>query len=446
MNMSKLQAKLRAGDPAARKESWKALLQEHRNHSFSRLDAKALQSVLLTEDDLDARTTGMICLDQILHSTVPVIQESFHSWLFHSFRHTRIDPGGTKKGSLVVTVCDNEYIRDVQALVAMARHFPSDRYPRTVFRHVALHAPDWEEIGLHRTEAICFIGRPSLFNECRIIDEFPRDLRFSIEPPGADEAMPFSNVCQNRPRAGRFIYPTTQEAVRRHDYAIVQRFGITLNGQKVIVVVVAGGTSLGTLAAAKWITTFPWDEERRTEYRTAAGLDTLDWSTRVEALLSVSATVHSPARPWKTLGEAKGLYLNKSRNVLKAPSRISVATDSGTLRTAGDVRYLLFDDDEVEFRGVDHTTVVAVCVKYCLDGRPDMSLTDLRDDPRLWPNGSWPVTGSPPDFFREHVQKRALPKEIIEVSMEGLNLKLENCKIEVIRARSNASGATAESA
>jgi len=151
----------------------------------------------------------------------------------------------------VVTVCDNEYIRDVQALVAMARHFPSDRYPRTVFRHVALHAPDWEEIGLHRTEAICSLAAPVCSMNAGSSTNSPRSALFH-RAAGADEAMPFSNVCQNRPRAGRSSIPRRRRAVRRHDYAIVQRSAITLNGQKVIVVVVAGGTSLGTLAAAKW--------------------------------------------------------------------------------------------------------------------------------------------------------------------------------------------------
>ncbi len=445
MDFSALQVKLKHGDPAARKTCWKELAREFIHHPLTPSESRFLNALLLKEEDLDVRTTGMLCLHSVPRLTGPSVQESFHSWLFDSFRHAHTDSVAATRRSLVVTVCDNEYIRDVQALVAIARHFPSDRYPHTVFRHVALHSPDWDDVGLLRTDAICFIGRPSLFKECRIIDHFPRDLRFFIEPPDGDEAEPFSRVCQNRPRAGRLIYPTHQDAMRRHDQAIVQRFVITMSGQKVVVVVIAGGTSLGTLAAAEWITTFRWGEERRNEYARVAGLETIDWTTRVEALLSVSARVHTPARPWRTQVEEKCLFLNKSRNLLKVPSRIAVATDSGTLQTADDVRYLLFDDDEVEFGGVDYTAAVAVCVKYCLDGRPDMSIMDLRDDTRLWPNGSWPVQGNPVGFFRDHLQRRSF-NGIIEVSTENLKLKLENCSIEVVRARPNASTATATSA
>jgi len=435
MDFETLHRGLRSGTPASRKHFWKSLPREHSERPFSPKEVNELRALLLEEPDIDVRTTGAICLDEVLHMPGRAPEESFHDWLFRSFRHTGAESKAAKR-SLVVTVCDNEYVRDVQALVEVARHLPSDRYPQTVFRHVALNSPDWADVGLDRAEAICFIGRPSMFKDCKIIDRLPADLRYSIEPPSSGGEEDFFCVGQNRPKAGRFEYPTVQDATRRYDHAIVQRVPIKVGGRTVTVVVIAGGSSLGTLGAAQWVTSFEWGMDRRNEYARVAGLETIDWSTRVEAILSVSAKVHKPAQPWRPEIEEKGLFLHKSRNLLRIPSRISVATDTGSLHTADDIRYLLFDDDEVEFGSVDYAAAVAVCVKYCLDGRPDMSIKDLLPDVRLWPKGVCPVKGNANAvaFFRDHLQRRSF-NGIIEVAKAGLRLKLAGCKIAVVPAR-----------
>jgi hypothetical protein len=148
--------------------------------------------------------------------------------------------------------------------------------------------------------------------------------------------------------------------------------------------------------------------------------------------------VHKPARPWRPEIEERGLFLHKSRNLLKVPARISVATDSGSVQNANDVRYLLFDDDEMEFGTVDYAAAVAVCVKYCIDEQPEMSIKDLVSDQRLWPKGICPVKGGACTFFRDHLQRRSF-NGIIEVGASSLQLKLDNCKIAVIPAQSSAS-------
>jgi hypothetical protein len=429
---------LRNKDALARKVSWKRLREEYGDHPFSPREVNELRLLLLDEPDPDVRTTGIICLDQMLHSPTPAPEEGFHDWLFHSFRQTRGEGKQATKHSLVVTVCDDAYVRDVQALVEVARRLPSDRYSQTVFRHVALQSPDWADVGLNRAEAICFIGRPSMFKDCRIIDHFPSDLRFSIEPPDVDEPEGFFRVSQNRPKAGRLMYPTTEDSLRRHDHAIVQRFVIRMGGRDVTVVVIAGGSSVGTLGAAQWASAFEWGAARRNEFARVAGLDAIDSSTRIEAFLTVSARVHKPARPWRPEIEERGLFLHKSRNLLKVPARISVATDSGSVQNANDVRYLLFDDDEMEFGTVDYAAAVAVCVKYCIDEQPEMSIKDLVSDQRLWPKGICPVKGGACTFFRDHLQRRSF-NGIIEVGASSLQLKLDNCKIAVIPAQSSAS-------
>lgn len=437
MDFPALLKDLKDASTAKRKLIWTSLPQKHGDHPFSPSEVRQLQGLLFKESDWDVRTTGMLCLIKLLHMAGPELQESFQSWLFSAFRSHLGEPRALAKRSIVVSVCDDEYIRDMQAQVELARHLPSDRYPHTEFQHVALHSPNWAHVGLNRAEAICFIGRPSMFMSCSIIDHFPHDLRFSILPKGPEETQTFNRVCQNRPKAGPLIYPTTQDASERHDHAIVQRFAITVGGQKMTIVVIAGGSSLGTFGAAQWITTFGWGEERRKEFVGVAGLDNLEQTTRVEALLEVKASVHSPARPWRAHVEEKSLFLNRSRNLLKVPNRIAVATDTGMLRKAEDVRYLLFDDDEVEFGGVDQQAAIAVCVKYLLDGQTEMNIENLIKDERLWTNGKWPGTGSPVTFFRDHLQRRGF-NGIVEITQENMTLKLgSHGGIKVIRARLN---------
>jgi len=446
MDFLALKAELTSGDAASRKEVWRSLPRGHAEHPFFSGELSKLRVLLYKEADLDVRTTGAICLEEMLHMPGAPQGESFHDWLFHSFRHTHAESKAALKRSLVLTVCDNEYVRDVHALVEVARHLPTDRYPQTVFRHVALHSPDWADVGLNHAGAICFIGRPSMFKDCSIIDHFPADLRFSIVPPAQDEAETFFRVRRNRPKAGPFMSPATQDASLRHDHAIVQRFAIRVGGRDVTVLVIAGSTSLGTLGAARWITSFEWNAERKSEYARLAGMEAPEQPTRIEAFLTVSARVHIPARPWRPENEEVELYFNKSRNLLRVPARISVATDDGSLRCADDVRYLLFDDDEVEFAGADYIAALALCVKYCLDGRSDMSIKDLLSDARLWPKGICPVkdTANAVAFFRDHLQRRSF-NGIIEVAKANIRIKSGECKIVVIAAHSNSSSVTARS-
>lgn len=418
------------GNPtlATRKDLWKLLPETHTKQPFSRAQIRELQKVLAKEGDLDVRTIGIIALVQILLIPVPE-PESFFNWLFQSFRS---QGGANPARSLVLTVRDDENFRDVQALVEVARHLNSERYAQTEFRHVSQQSPDWADIRWEAINSICFIGRPSMFRGCPIISRFPADLRFSIEPPDSDAPRSFHRVCQKRERAGKLIYPTTQDESHRHDQAIVQRFVISHLGARKTIIVIAGGSSLGTVGAARWLTSkYMFDAERRSLAR-VAGLE-LDWTTRVEVLLSVSAAIEKPARPWRPIVDDAALFLNSSRNLLREPSRIALATQTGQLKSAEDVRYLLFDDDEVKLSEADHAAAVAVCVKYLLDHHPSMPIAEFQTDKRLWPDGKWPVGRDLVGFFRDHLQRHSF-NGILEVPADSLNLKLENRRIEVIRA------------
>jgi len=186
------------------------------------------------------------------------LRRSSRTGFFEPFSHVRKDARAGTQSSLVLSVCDNQYIRDVQAQVEIARLLPSDRYPQTKFRHVPHEHPDWGDAGLDQAQGVCFIGRPLMFRNCRIIEQFPADLRFSIvSPPETGERADRSHVLpetgertdffcvtQNRPKAGPLRYNTVEQGANRHDYAIVQRFTIRFGGRDVVVLVIAGASGL----------------------------------------------------------------------------------------------------------------------------------------------------------------------------------------------------------
>jgi len=427
MEFTELVEKLRDIEKRRRIGYWKLLPNLHEKRAFTQSEADALRQLLLEEQDLECRTSGMLYLDRILHTPVQG-GGGLHDWLFEPFRVPQRGSGG--KRSVVLTVCDNAYIRDVGAQIEIARLLPSSRYSSTEFHHVPLEDPDWGDVGLDGADGVCFIGRPSMFRDCRIVKHFPDDLRFSIVPPNSAEEGPYFCINHNRPKAGHRRLRTMQDA-SRHDHAIVQRFMIRVGGRDMVVVVVAGATSLGTLGAARWISSFKWDKETRIAHASIAGLEGIKTSTRFEVLLDVSAKVNDPAKPWRPEFEPKSLFLHKSRNLLRAPSSISLATSTGSFQSAADVQYLLFDEDELEFGPTDRAAVVAVCGKQYLEKRSEILFDEFKLDQRLWPNGTCPIGRSPAEFFREHLQRRCL-NGVIEVA--GDCIRLEGCQIKIIRA------------
>jgi hypothetical protein len=335
----------------------------------------------------------------------------------------------------VVTVCDNEYVRDVQALVYLARHLSTERYGKTDVHHVSLHNPDWAEVELDRADAVCFIGRPSMFQGCKLVDSFPDDLRFAIERGPSDRSSHFHHVRQNRTSAGPLPHVPEQNSSHRHDFAVVQRFPITFGGRIMTVLVIAGATSLGTVGAADWVTRKGMHGRERSKDARLAGLDAIDLSTRMEALLEVTGAVHAPAHPWKPACELRSLFFNHSQNVLKPPRRITMATRSGDFIDAEDVQYMLFDEDEIEFRGDDYAAVIAVCARQYLGGQGAISISDLVNDTRLWPAAGCPVKGDTVNFFRDHLQKRRLNKLVtVNAAPSTIHFRAGECQIQVVKA------------
>ena len=425
---------LKAKEVGTRKQGWLALPGRHRAHAFSQTELKKLREMLQNEEDLDCRTSGIIPFVEVLHSAggVPPA-ETLADWLFEPFWRQRRDAAGASHKALVFSAYEKG-IRDAQAQIAIAHLLPSSSWRDTSFRHVLLEQPEWDDTGISQAPAVCFVGRPLMFSQCSMVEQFPKDLRYSILPPESGDAADFFCVTENRAKAGALQFPTAQDGSRRTDYAIVQRFPMVFGGHSVTVIVVAGASSLGTAGAARWVAKYDWTEKNTVEFARVAGLKTIDRSTRFEALLEVSAAVHEPAQPWEPKFHVKALFLNRSRNLLKIPSRITLGTESGLLTHARDVRYLLFDEHEMDFGETDTAVVIALLVKCCLENTREVRISDLMTDTRLWP-GTVPTPRSNKVFLSDHLQRRSL-NGLVEVAAHSI--RLGGCEVEVVRVESAA--------
>lgn len=205
-------------------------------------------------------------------------------------------------------------------------------------------------------------------------------------------------------------------------------------GHQVIVIVIAGASSLGTAGAARWIAEYSWGEKNRVNFARLAGLATIGRATRMEALLKVTAVVHQPARPWNPNIELEALFLHRSRNLNKTPSRITLGTESGVLTHAKDVRYLLFDEHEMDFGETDTPVVTAFLVKCCLENTREVRISDLMSDARLW-SGAVPAPRSNKVFLSDHLQRRSL-NGLAEVAADSIRLR--ECELVVVATNSPA--------
>jgi hypothetical protein len=104
--------------------------------------------------------------------------ETLQDWLFKPFDPSVLSMAGRREVKCaVLTVCDQQHVRDVYPLVMLARFLPVDRYHSTEFYQVSLNKPNWEGIALDKLTTLCLVGKPSMFRTCKLIEVLPRDLR-----------------------------------------------------------------------------------------------------------------------------------------------------------------------------------------------------------------------------------------------------------------------------
>jgi hypothetical protein len=309
---------------------------------------------------------------------------------------------------------------------------------------VPAHQPDWDRFPIGKFRAICIVGRPALYRGFALIPYLAQGLRFRF-PDGDDKwkgqsvskdsIAEYHHVEQwwNGKRTGAHdvheSYNPGSSVGTRVDYAVAQRFPVMFGGQRIVVVLLAGATSLGTAGAVKWATR---ESVGRADF---PGLDRYQEpvadSTRIEALLEVTGSVHTPRRPWAPRVQLKKLFLNGSANLVSdGPSVIRlVGAAGGPAR----VTSVFFDDDGVGANEDEHAALVALCLKARQSRDGIVRAQDLMDDLSVWPDGrrvgNWRAPEQVKHYYLDTFQRRSLNGRLHVYQKTGLRLE---AKIEIV--------------
>lgn len=421
-----VEALFESRNAAERKNAWNALASKIAagERLLTSGDQRELLEGLLAEPDVDVRSFGLT----VLQLGARASRLGFAAALWAPFGPTR--------DAAVIAVNDKAHIKDVAPLVELGRFFPRGTHPRMTFHTVSLLDPDWAPVRPEELDAMCLIGRRSMFRKNAVLgaleDENGPDLGLRFNLPKASVPRPsrsvdstYHHVLERRP-IGTIEYPTDEHDGQRTDYAAVQRMWTRFGGRRVTVLFIEGATSLGTSGAASWVTS-------ATALEALDAHDLSDGST-IEILLRVTAAVHQPERPWEPRTTPLKAFVNGTNVIAKTPRVVTLGIPADRPLEAGCIQHVLLNDDEVEFRGERYDTLVAVCLKAYLnelEGKPpDTILVDgLERDSRLW-TSPWRPTF--PTFYRDHLQRQLL-HGVLSVNDKAALLKL-SCKIVLQRS------------
>lgn len=165
-----------------------------------------------------------------------------------------------KRRSAVIGVADPNSRCDEAALIALARHLSQREFPEAEVLQFRSHDPAYAEfLFTRRSESVCLVGRLGLFGEEAIGRWGNKNARFGflthVRPPElkpGDVDHTYHCIYEQFADGKREHYRTRQGKGRRTDFGIVQRYPVFDGTRQVIVMICAGGSALGTLAAALW--------------------------------------------------------------------------------------------------------------------------------------------------------------------------------------------------
>ena len=162
--------------------------------------------------------------------------------------------------SLVVRVADPEKRRrDEEAVIELARRLgwkecPSARFVRVGLGEFALPVKELE------VDGVCFVGRLGLYGPQAVFSwsmentrfRFGREDRPDWLQPGHLDREKYHVVLEDLRDDDPLRYETDERNNKRTDYGLIQSYVVWLNNRQIRVVVCAGSSSLGTLAATYW--------------------------------------------------------------------------------------------------------------------------------------------------------------------------------------------------
>jgi len=406
---------LRRSDLAQRTQGWKALWESKDELALGRRELAELQDLVRQEEDLALMSQASAALLALRERGKRVLQDQF--WA--PFDSTHAHSGD--RSAAVLAGSEEHFLPDALSLVTLARFLPGDR--GIDFRMEPAYQSDWERFPVGRYRAICIVGRPALYPGLPLIECLPADLRFRF--PNGDRKWKGQSVSQDsiaeyhhveqwwggqmtRMHEVHEAKHAERSSATRVDYAVAQRFPVMIGGQRIIVVLLAGATSLGTAGAVHWAT------RERVGKADFPGLDRyqdpITDATRIEALLEVTGSVHTPRRPWAPRVQLKKLFLNGRGNLVSdGPSVIRLVGAAGG---ASRVTSVYFDDDGISANGDEFAALIALCLKARQSPRGVVRMQDLMDDLAVWPEGrriaNWRELAQVKNYYVDAFQRRSL--------------------------------------
>lgn len=196
----------------------------------------------------------------------------------------------------VIRAIEVDRRRDEDAVIELARGLSRDEFPETVFVRVPLPDPAWNE-RLEFPTNCCFVGRLEIFGTAAIREfgsdatrfYFPDKTRPADLCPGALDPEHYHRIHQRRgDREVGASFRSSEDGEQRTDYAVVQRY-FQPEKQR-IVFLLAGNSTLGTLAAVDWAVSLQ-------DQQVPLPVEHLDPHETLEALIEVSAPVVN--HPWQ---------------------------------------------------------------------------------------------------------------------------------------------------
>ncbi len=416
MTLQTIVTLLRSSDAKVRRAGWGNLWELRGKLSLGQRDLADLADRALNEPDVD-----IMCLARgiiaALHDLKTTVLQDLLWAPFDSRRSRRLGVGG---GAAVVAVSDEHAVPDALSLVGLAQCLPDSR--DIDYRTTDVARPEWHSLHLAGLRTICMVGRPPLYREF-VLSQFTPDLRFRFpeddaqwrgKPPTRESANCYHRVEQwwanERTRAFEVREDTGAARVpaTRVDYAVVQRYAIAFEGRQIVVVVLAGATSLGTAGAVQWATRDRFDLKRVPAMERYQ--QPITDETRIEVLLEVAGTLHTPRRPWAPRVRVEKLFLNDSQNLVSSgPSRIRLV---GGLGGADKVTAIYLDDDGVPSGSEEYSALIPLCLKAHQSPKHIVSLRDLMTDLSVWPGqqlpGDWGRDERVKNYFLDTLQRRLL--------------------------------------
>jgi hypothetical protein len=326
--------------------------------------------------------------DRGLGAVVPPGEGALLDWLWSPFH----------QASVVLRGVDSARRRDEEAVIDLARQLSRRDFPHTTFLSINLRDPQWEKtMGAHAARAFLVVGRLGLYGP-RVRELLGgADLRFTFcdgDRPGhlrRSQLDPVFHAVSERGR--RQPYRTAEAGEERTDYGVVQRYPITYQDKEVIVVVIAGASSLGTLGAARWAARTLAEPDLKGKLVPAppkAGTESV-----LEALVTVRARKDPYPQEWQPMQwDLVALYADESKWCPAdgcwypvPPQEITVVRDP---EGAGRPPTVLFDGVRAGFRSTEDNSNLRLLVSICELAGPSegraVPLAVLAQ--RVWPGGA----------------------------------------------------------